>query len=85
MGRTGDRFMQLCKSGQILNCCQPNALMTLKEYMLDYGNEKTRELSEDLIAKELEKIPNEVVKKKAKEYIMKWKELEREILDFNGT
>lgn len=68
-GRTGDRFMQLCKSGQILNCCQPNALMTLKEYMLDYGNEKTRELSEDLIASELEKIPNEIVKKKAKEYI----------------
>ena len=43
--------------------------MTLKEYMLDYGNEKTRELSEDLIARELEKIPNEIVKTKAKEYI----------------
>ena len=74
-GRTGDRFMQLCKSGQILNCCQPNALMTLKEYMLDYGNEKTRELSEDLIARELEKIPNEIVKKKAKEYISEMEEV----------
>ena len=67
--------MQLCKSGQILNCCQPNALMTLKEYMLDYGNEKTRELSEDLIARELEKIPNEIVKKKAKEYISEMEEV----------
>lgn len=74
-GRTGDRFMQLYKSGQILNCCQPNALMTLKEYMLDYGNEKTRELSEDLIARELEKIPNEIVKKKAKEYISEMEEV----------
>lgn len=68
-GRTGDRFMKLCKSGQILNCCQPNALMTLKEYMLDYGNEKTKRLSEKLIEDELKKIPNEVVKKKATEYI----------------
>lgn len=68
-GRTGDRFMKLCKSGQILNCCQPNALMTLKEYMLDYGNEKTKRLSEKLIEDELQKIPNEVVKKKATEYI----------------
>ncbi|EJX01471.1 thiamine biosynthesis protein ThiH [gut metagenome] len=36
-GRTGDRFMSLCKSGQIQNCCQPNALMTLKEYLMDYA------------------------------------------------
>ncbi|OLR64760.1 [FeFe] hydrogenase H-cluster radical SAM maturase HydG [Peptoniphilus porci] len=68
-GRTGDRFMKLCKSGQILNCCQPNALMTLKEYMLDYGNERTKGLSEKLIEEELKKIPNEVVKKRATEYI----------------
>ena len=49
--------------------------MTLKEYMLDYGNEKTRELSEDLISRELEKIPNEIVKKKAKEYISEMEEV----------
>ena len=68
-GRTGDRFMQLCKSGQILNCCQPNALMTLKEYLLDYGSEFSKDLGQKLIDEELEKIPNEIVKSKAKKYI----------------
>lgn len=68
-GRTGDRFMQLCKSGQILNCCQPNALMTLKEYLLDYGSDFSKELGQKLIDSELEKIPNEKVKAQAKEYI----------------
>lgn len=68
-GRTGDRFMALCKSKQILNCCQPNALMTLKEYLLDYGSKKSVELGDDLISKELLKIPNERVKEKAKDYI----------------
>lgn len=68
-GRTGDRFMQLCKSGQILNCCQPNALMTLKEYLLDYGSDFSKDLGQKLIDEELEKIPNETVKAKAKKYI----------------
>lgn len=68
-GRTGDRFMQLCKSGQILNCCQPNALMTLKEYLLDYGSDFSKHLGQKLIDEELEKIPNETVKAKAKKYI----------------
>lgn len=68
-GRTGDRFMQLCKSGQILNCCQPNALMTLKEYLLDYGSDISKDLGQKLIDEELQKIPNEIVKRKAKEYI----------------
>ncbi|MDR1465550.1 MAG: [FeFe] hydrogenase H-cluster radical SAM maturase HydG [Oscillospiraceae bacterium] len=58
-GRTGDRFMQLCKSGQILNCCHPNALMTLEEYLLDYASPATRALGENLIAQEIEKIPSE--------------------------
>ena len=40
-GRTGDRFMSLCKSGQISNCCLPNALMTLKEYLCDYASDDT--------------------------------------------
>ncbi len=58
-GRTGDRFMSLCKSGQILNCCHPNALMTLTEYLVDYATEETREIGFKLIEEELEKIPNE--------------------------
>ncbi len=68
-GRTGDRFMTLCKNGQILNCCHPNALMTLKEYLADYASEKTRDVGIKLIDKELEKIPNRKVKTLATEYI----------------
>lgn len=58
-GRTGDRFMALCKSGQINNCCLPNALMTLKEYLLDYASEETRTVGEALIAAQLSNIPRE--------------------------
>lgn len=61
-GRTGDRFMQLCKSKQIQNCCHPNALMTLKEYLEDYASEDTKEIGDKLIIKEFENIPNEKVK-----------------------
>ena len=68
-GRTGDRFMALCKNGQILNCCHPNALMTLTEYLIDYASEETRKIGFELIDKELEKIPNEKVKKIAKDNI----------------
>ena len=68
-GRTGDRFMSLCKNGQILNCCHPNALMTLTEYLIDYASEETRAIGFELIDKELEKIPNEKVKRIAKENI----------------
>ena len=58
-GRTGDRFMSLCKSGQINNCCQPNALMTLKEYLMDYASPETRVIGEKLIAEQLPVIPRE--------------------------
>ena len=58
-GRTGDRFMSLCKNGQILNCCHPNALMTLSEYLEDYASEKTKKRGYELIEKELKRIPNE--------------------------
>lgn len=58
-GRTGDRFMILCKSGKILNCCHPNALMTLKEYLVDYASPKTLALGNELIEKELLRIPRE--------------------------
>lgn len=61
-GRTGDRFMSLCKSGQIQNCCHPNALMTLKEYLEDYASEDTRAVGEALIQKELANIPKEKVR-----------------------
>ena len=61
-GRTGDRFMSLCKTGQIANCCQPNALMTLKEYLEDYASPDTRRVGEQLIAQELPHIPNQKVR-----------------------
>lgn len=70
-GRTGDRFMQLAKSGQIGNVCQPNALMTLKEYLLDYAAPDTKEKGERVIAEEMERIVNPKVKAKAQEYIDK--------------
>lgn len=68
-GRTGDRFMALCKNMQILNCCQPNALMTLKEYLEDYASEETKKLGMELIDRELEKITNPKVKQTAYEHI----------------
>ena len=68
-GRTGDRFMSLCKSGQIQNCCHPNALMTLKEYLVDYASPETREIGEELIQKELDNIPKEKVRQIAKNYL----------------
>ena len=68
-GRTGDRFMSLLKSKQIINCCHPNALMTLKEYLEDYASPETKAVGEKLIADELKTIPNETVRKKAAEYI----------------
>ena len=58
-GRTGDRFMSLCKSGQINNCCLPNALMTLKEYLMDYAAPETKQIGEALIASQLGDIPRE--------------------------
>ncbi len=61
-GRTGDRFMALCKNGQIQNCCHPNALMTLKEYLMDYASEDTAKIGNALIEREIENVPNEKVK-----------------------
>lgn len=68
-GRTGDRFMSLLKSGQIANCCQPNALMTLKEYLEDYAREDTKRIGEELISREILKVPNENIRNKAMEYL----------------
>lgn len=68
-GRTGDRFMSLCKSKQILNVCGPNALLTLKEYLMDYASDDTKRKGEEIIQKELANIPNEKVREKTKEYL----------------
>ena len=68
-GRTGDRFMSLCKTGQIINCCHPNALMTLAEYLTDYSDEKTKKAGFEMIEAELKKIPKEKVRHIAEENI----------------
>ena len=78
-GRTGDRFMSLCKNGQIQNCCHPNALMTLKEFLMDYASEDTRRIGEELIRAEVENIPKEKVKEICKENLEK---IEKGIRDF---
>lgn len=78
-GRTGDRFMSLCKSGQIQNCCHPNALMTLKEYLMDYASEETRAIGEALIQAELNNIPKEHVREIARDHLAK---IEEGIRDF---
>ena len=68
-GRTGDRFMTLLKNGQISNCCLPNALITLKEYLKDYASPETREKGEKIIKRLLASVPKENIRKKATEYI----------------
>ena len=68
-GRTGDRFMKLLKSGQIHNCCHPNALLTLKEFLLDYASPETRALGEKMIEQELLNIPNPKARETAQKYL----------------
>ncbi len=68
-GRTGDRFMSLCKTGQILNCCHPNALMTLSEYLEDYASPATKAVGYDMVERELTRIPKDKVRKIAEENI----------------
>lgn len=70
-GRTGDRFMSLCKSGQIQNCCHPNALMTLKEFLMDYASEDTRRKGELMIEKEIDNIGKDKVKDIVRERLVK--------------
>ena len=71
--------MSLCKNQQILKCCHPNALMTLKEYLIDYASEDTRKIGEALITKEIEKVPNEKTREIAKRHL---KEIEEGQRDF---
>ena len=68
-GRTGDRFMSLCKTGQIANCCHPNALMTLTEFLEDYASEETKKVGYALIEKELNNVPKEKVRDIARQNI----------------
>ncbi|MCQ2740506.1 MAG: [FeFe] hydrogenase H-cluster radical SAM maturase HydG [Alphaproteobacteria bacterium] len=77
-GRTGDRFMALCKNMQILNCCHPNALMTLQEYLQDYASPETLKIGEQLIANEIKKIPNEKVQNICKDRLNRIKQGERD-------
>ena len=70
-GRTGDRFMEICKSQQIHNFCHPNAIMTLKEYLEDYASDETRKVGEKLIAKEVETLENPQIKLTVKEDLVK--------------
>lgn len=77
-GRTGDRFMEICKSQQIHNFCQPNAIMTLKEYLQDYASNETKAIGEKLISKEIELIKNEKIKQTVKENLKKIEEGQRD-------
>lgn len=78
-GRTGDRFMRLAKSGQIHNVCTPNALMTLAEYIYDYGDDNILNIGEEFIAKEIEKIDNLTVRELVKNNVNKIKNGERDL------
>ena len=78
-GRTGDRFMSLCKSGQIQNCCHPNALMTLKEFLVDYASEETRRKGNAMIASEIPTIPNEKVRDALVKYLERIENGERDL------
>lgn len=77
-GRTGDRFMSLLKSGQIANCCGPNAIMTLKEYLLDYASEETRKAATQVMLRELTLIPNPEARAKCEEMLGKIEHGERD-------
>lgn len=78
-GRTGDRFMRLAKTGQIHNVCQPNALLTLKEFIMDYGDENIKKVAEETIRKGLEEIPNEAAREAAKEKLDRIEKGERDL------
>ena len=77
-GRTGDRFMSLCKTGQIQNCCDPNALMTLQEFLQDYASDETRKLGEACIREELAKIPKEKVREICRDNLEKIRQGQRD-------
>lgn len=79
MGRTGDRFMELAKTGNIQNLCQPNAILTFKEFLMDYADEKLKEIGEKVIQKSLMDIPNETIRKKTVEKLSRLERGERDL------
>jgi 2-iminoacetate synthase len=78
-GRTGDNFMPLAKSGEIQNLCQPNAILTFKEFLLDYASKETREIGEETIKKHLDEIPNPKIRKETMKRLKKLEEGERDL------
>ncbi|MGB9840577.1 [FeFe] hydrogenase H-cluster radical SAM maturase HydG [Thermovenabulum sp.] len=79
MGRTGDRFMELAKSGNIQNLCQPNAILTFKEFLMDYADEKLKAIGEKVIQKSLMDIPDETIRKKTIEKLLRLERGERDL------
>jgi 2-iminoacetate synthase len=78
-GRTGDRFMPLAKSGQIGNCCLPNALLTFEEYMRDYADNELRAMGQRLIDEEIKNVPNEKQRERALDYLSRIRNGERDL------
>jgi len=70
-GRTGERFMDIVKSGELYKICEANALITLKEFIDDYGTDRTREIGDKLIKKSIDEIDNESFRKSVEEKINK--------------
>lgn len=77
-GRTGDRFMSLCKSGQIRNCCLPNALLTLQEYLEDYASDETKQIGNNMIRRQLKEIGSDKVRMLTKERLERTKQGNRD-------
>jgi 2-iminoacetate synthase len=77
-GRTGDRFMEFAKTGEIQNLCQPNAILTFKEYLLDYASDSTRRTGEEAIKAHLEMIPSEKVRKETEKRLARLEQGERD-------
>lgn len=76
-GRTGERFMEICKGQQIHNFCHPNAIMTLDEYLQDYASDETKKVGENLISKEVEVLENPEIKAVVKKNLDKISKGER--------
>lgn len=78
-GRTGDRFMALAKSGQIQNVCQPNAILTFKEFLLDYASPETRQAGEEAIGKHLELVSSPAVRQETRQRLERISNGERDL------
>lgn len=78
-GRTGDRFMSLAKTGEIQNVCQPNAILTFKEYLMDYASPEAREIGEKAIKEHLEMITNPQIRQMTIDELKKIEEGTRDL------